>query len=70
MVHRLTREVRDLAIVPVRAPKETLAVRLCVSGWLSTKDDITSPWTVFGEDDTFALQWVCVIHSLVGTLKP
>ncbi|KDQ61026.1 hypothetical protein JAAARDRAFT_173479 [Jaapia argillacea MUCL 33604] len=57
MVERHTREVRDLAIVPVNPSKETLAVRLCVSGWLSTRDDVKAPWTIFGEDDTFALQW-------------
>lgn len=60
MVERHTREIRDLEIIPVRAMKddETLAVRLCVSGWLSSPEDVTAPWTVFGGDDTFALQWV------------
>lgn len=58
MVGRYTREVRDLAIVPVAPPRETLAVRLCVSGWLDMPADVAAPWTVFGDDDTFALQWV------------
>jgi hypothetical protein len=60
MVKRHTREVRDLAIVPVREieGEETLAVRLCVSGWLTSSEDVTAPWIVFGGDDTFALQWV------------
>jgi F0F1-type ATP synthase assembly protein I len=31
MIARHTKEVADLAIVPVRDPKETLAVRICVS---------------------------------------
>ncbi|THU87250.1 DUF726-domain-containing protein [Dendrothele bispora CBS 962.96] len=59
MVQRHTREIRDLAIVPVRTDEneETLGVRLCVSGWLKTPEDVTLPWTVFGGDDTFALQW-------------
>ncbi|KAJ2935627.1 hypothetical protein H1R20_g1467, partial [Candolleomyces eurysporus] len=107
MVEKHTREVRDLAIVPVRrgggetkkdsvdgqqkekgdseaaekekddceaAEKEkddseaaeteketglrdTLAVRLCISGWLNDKKDVTAPWTVFEGDDTYALQW-------------
>ncbi|KAL1947861.1 hypothetical protein VTO73DRAFT_13585 [Trametes versicolor] len=52
-----TREVRDLAIKPVRKPTETMAVRLCVTGWLESPEDVTAPWTVFGGDDTFALQW-------------
>lgn len=62
MMGRLTREVRDLAILPVKDTRETLAMRLCVSGWLGERDDVTAPWRVFGGDkddaDTFALQWV------------
>lgn len=60
MVDRHTKDVQDLAIKPVRTREaDTLAVRLCVSGWLSEPDDVTAPWTVFGNDcDTFALQWV------------
>jgi hypothetical protein len=67
MVSRHIREIQDLAIVPVHAPKdeETLAVRLCVSGWLASPKDVTAPWTVFGGDDTFALQWVRVLLSLL-----
>ncbi|KAF8892495.1 DUF726-domain-containing protein [Infundibulicybe gibba] len=59
MVQRHTREVRDLAIVPVREIQgdEALAVRLCVSGWLLAPQDVTEPWTIFDGDDTFALQW-------------
>lgn len=57
MVGRFTREVHDLAIVPVAPPRETLAARLCVSGWLDAPADVTAPWTVLGGDDTFALQW-------------
>ncbi|KAH9946142.1 DUF726-domain-containing protein [Epithele typhae] len=52
-----TREVRDLAIKPVRQPRDTMAVRLCISGWLESPQDVTAPWTVFNGDDTFALQW-------------
>ncbi|CAL1704744.1 unnamed protein product [Somion occarium] len=57
IVGRYTREIRDLAIVPVREPKNTLAVRLCVSGWLDSQPDVVAPWTIFEDDDTFALQW-------------
>ncbi|ETW86067.1 hypothetical protein HETIRDRAFT_310892, partial [Heterobasidion irregulare TC 32-1] len=57
MVRRYTREIRDLAVLPVRRPEETLAVRLCVSGWLTDRGDVTAPWTVFEGDDTYALQW-------------
>ncbi|GJE95146.1 hypothetical protein PsYK624_113270 [Phanerochaete sordida] len=57
MVARCTREVRDLALEPVARPRETLAVRLCVSGWLAAPADVAAPWTVLGGDDTFALRW-------------
>lgn len=60
MVQRHTREVKDLAVLPVRVGKgkETLGVRLCVSGWLTEEDDVCAPWTIFEGDDTYALQWV------------
>ena len=58
MVARHTKDVADLAIVPVRQPKDTLAVRVCVSGWLNDRGDVTAPWTIFDDsEDTFALQW-------------
>ncbi|KAJ7741532.1 DUF726-domain-containing protein [Mycena maculata] len=72
MVQRHTREIRDLDIVPVHKlskNQETLAVRLCVSGWLTSRDDVVAPWTVFGGDDTFALQWeVELLESLSNAL--
>ena len=63
MVGRYTKEVHDLSIVPVHEPTETLAVRLCVSGWLDTPEDVTEPWKVFSGEDTFALQWVNALTS-------
>jgi len=66
MVERHTREVSDLALVPVRKSREgydTLGVRLCVTGWLGDKSDVTAPWTIFNGDDTFALQWVRQIRQ-------
>ncbi|KAJ4475248.1 DUF726-domain-containing protein [Lentinula edodes] len=60
MVERHTREIRDLAILPVSLNTngdETLGVRLCISGWLSSESDVTAPWTVFEGDDTLALRW-------------
>nr|VWO98628.1 Protein kinase domain-containing protein [Ganoderma boninense] len=57
IITQYTRDVRDLAIKPVHAPRETMAVRLCVTGWLDTPEDVTEPWVVFRGDDTFALQW-------------
>jgi hypothetical protein len=58
MVDRHTKDVKDLKVVPVKELKDTLAVRLCISGWLDTPADVTAPWTVFEGDDTYALQWV------------
>jgi uncharacterized membrane protein len=60
MVERYMREVRDLAVLPVRVKQgeETLGIRLCVSGWLTDESDVRAPWTIFEGDDTFALQWV------------
>ncbi|KAI0721123.1 hypothetical protein C8T65DRAFT_692583 [Cerioporus squamosus] len=57
VIGEYTREVRDLAIKAVHEPKETMAARLCVTGWLDSANDVTAPWTVFGGEDTFALQW-------------
>ena len=58
VVRGYTREIRDLAIRPVRPPRDTMATRLCVTGWLASPEDVTEPWTIFEGDDTFALQWV------------
>lgn len=76
VVSRFTKEIEDLAIVPVRKQghEETLAVRLCVSGWLFSPKDVTAPWTVFDGDDTFALQWVyffsvCFIKMLISSCR-
>lgn len=69
MVSRYTKEVEDLAIVPVHTNKEqeTMAVRLCVSGWLDDRKDVVAPWAVFEGDDSNALQWVR-IHDHVSSL--
>lgn len=70
-VGRYLREVNDLAIVPVHKPRNTLAVRLCVSGWLDSPEDVIAPWTVFGDgEDTFALQWeVDALQNLSNALS-
>uniref|UniRef100_A0A8H7Y2Z9 DUF726-domain-containing protein n=1 Tax=Psilocybe cubensis TaxID=181762 RepID=A0A8H7Y2Z9_PSICU len=62
MVERHTKDVSDLALVPIRSGKDegnsdTLGVRLCVSGWLDSPEDVTAPWRVLEGDDTYALQW-------------
>lgn len=58
MIERHTKDVQDLAIVSVYSPKDTLSIRVCVSGWLNIKDDVVDPWKFFDDtQDTFALQW-------------
>ncbi|KIJ41222.1 hypothetical protein M422DRAFT_780381 [Sphaerobolus stellatus SS14] len=58
MVARHTREIRDMEFVPVRPMTNSLAVRICISGWLESPTDIVGPWMVYNSDqDTFALQW-------------
>ncbi|KAH9854179.1 DUF726-domain-containing protein [Lenzites betulinus] len=69
VISEYTREVRDLSIKPVHEPKETMAVRLCVTGWLESPDDVTAPWTVFGGEDTFALQWASASEIEVEALQ-
>ena len=69
IMERHTREVKDLAIIPVHPSQDTLAVRVCVSGWLNTKDDVTNPWTIFDQsEDTFALRWVCYFQRKIITI--
>lgn len=66
MVERHTKEVRDLALVPVGKSNgyDTLGIRIYVSGWLTSKDDVTAPWTsIISMDDTLALQWVRLTTS-------
>jgi hypothetical protein len=66
MVERHTQEVKDLAIVPVTQMDcdDRLAVRLCVSGWLSSPADIVEPWTIFDDTcDVLALSWVWASYS-------
>ncbi|KIY72049.1 DUF726-domain-containing protein [Cylindrobasidium torrendii FP15055 ss-10] len=59
MIGRHTQEIRDLALLPVwqQTDEGTLSVRLCISGWLRDDTDVTEPWDVFEEADTFALRW-------------
>lgn len=70
IIERYTREVGDLGILPVHPPKDTLAVRLCISGWLNNVGDITAPWIVFDEtEDTFALRWVSLGWKILAGLN-
>ncbi|KAF8587400.1 DUF726-domain-containing protein [Ramaria rubella] len=76
MVTRHTQEIRDFAFVPVHSPRDSLTVRLCISGWLASPEDVTAPWSIFDEaNDTFALRWEVkalqelstALYDLIGT---
>ena len=68
MVDRYTADVEDFEFLRVGKVNEkdidgqALAVRICISGWLKTPDDITAPWKIFddasGNEETYALKWV------------
>ncbi|KLO18362.1 DUF726-domain-containing protein [Schizopora paradoxa] len=82
MAGRHLKDVEDFAVLPVTrttagstpdpsAVSETLAVRICVSGWLADQTDVTAPWTVFdtSKTDTYALQWeIAALQKLSSAL--
>ncbi|TFK30122.1 DUF726-domain-containing protein [Coprinopsis marcescibilis] len=59
MVEQHTRTIKDLKLLPLRGEtNDTLAVRLCVTGWLDAPEDIVEPWSIFDKSsDTYALRW-------------
>jgi hypothetical protein len=70
IVDRYTADVEDFRLIRMDRPQkgtDNLAVRICISGWLMAKDDVTEPWTIFNhgdrQEDTYALQWVRPSHT-------
>jgi hypothetical protein len=65
MVDEYAREVEDFGFVPVHAgrrgdaPPSRLRVCLAVTGWLTDKQEVLSPWRVLAPADAevFALRW-------------
>lgn len=66
MIDAYAKEVEDFAFLPLRGsinreplPKDRrLRVTICVSGWLTQKEDIITPWRAFGDQsEVFALRW-------------
>jgi hypothetical protein len=79
MMDQYAREVSDFAFLPLRGSKQTkgkeappedrrLRVTVGVSGWLTQKEDIITPWRVLGhESEIFALRWELAALMKMGT---
>lgn len=68
---RRTQEVEEFALEDITVNDMSLHATLCVSGWLKTKDQITSPWLVpLGDNllagDVFALRWETESNKALG----
>lgn len=78
MVSRYTASVVDFEFLRVGDPRqegdESLAINLCVSGWVESDKDVTDPWTIFDlgieHEETFALKWVwfCSVSAEVSLI--
>lgn len=70
MVDKYAREVQDFKFLPLREEKRPpevnnddvdvrrLRVTIGINGWLSSEDEVSEPWSVFGDDaEVFALRY-------------
>ena len=61
MMDRYAKEIEDFKFLPmleVAQDQHRLRVAIGISGWLNEKEDVSTPWKVFGSDlEAFALQW-------------
>lgn len=80
MMDEYAKEVQDFAFLPLRskasphsskdvAPEDRrLRVTIGISGWLTTKEDIITPWRVLGhQSEVFALRWELEALMKLGT---
>ncbi|KAL3421902.1 hypothetical protein PVAG01_06058 [Phlyctema vagabunda] len=80
MVDAYAKEVADFSFLPLRgarhqkriqedaAEDRRLRVTIGVSGWLTQKEDIITPWRVLGkESEVFALRWELEALMKLGT---
>jgi hypothetical protein len=75
MMDAYAKEVDDFAFLPLRGSKHReaqpqdrrLRVTIGVSGWLTQKEDIITPWRVLGrQSEVFALRWELEALSKLG----
>jgi hypothetical protein len=72
MVKRYTASVNDFEFLRIGKPRRegegSLAVNICVSGWVNEEEDVTAPWTIFDlgpeHEEIFALKWVGAVISI------
>ena len=66
MMDAYAKEVDDFAFLPLKGSKHhealpqdrRLRVTIGISGWLTQKEDIVTPWRVLGhQSEVFALKW-------------
>lgn len=87
MMDAYAKEVEDFAFLPLRGSKHhepqpedrRLRITIGVSGWLTQKEDIITPWRAMGrQSEVFALRWelealtklgsVCIPRALLSLL--
>ena len=76
MMDAYAKEVEDFAFLPLRGSKHhepqpedrRLRVTIGVSGWLTQKEDIITPWRAMGrQSEVFALRWELEALSKLGS---
>jgi hypothetical protein len=76
MMDTYAKEVEDFAFLPLKGSKHhepqpedrRLRVTIGVSGWLTQKEDIITPWRALGrQSEVFALRWELEALSKLGS---
>jgi hypothetical protein len=76
MMDQYAKEVDDFAFLPLkgsihRDPKPNdrrLRITIGISGWITQKEDIITPWRAFGQEtEVFALRWELKALTSLGT---
>ncbi|KAI0216623.1 hypothetical protein L0F63_005862, partial [Massospora cicadina] len=63
--------VKDFAFLPIKASQTStdmkpLHVTVCISGWITSKEDIVKPWSSLEDGDVFALQFEAETLLTIG----
>jgi hypothetical protein len=76
MMDEYAKEVQDFAFLPLKGSKRheplpqdrRLRVTIGISGWLTQKEDIITPWRALGhESEVFALRWELEALTKLGS---